>query len=171
MIRTAALMGGMAGSGLIGWLGVSAVSDRIRLLRVLRSDMLRLTELLANHGMSLTAALEEISGDVFSQEYRAFAEWMKSAAGEEITSEAVLEFTEAQGAFAEMKPQEKDLFVRFFCRLAECISAAEIRLAGEWFSVEAERVIGKLETGELKRAKVFQKVWLLGGMCAAIVLI
>ena len=171
MIRTAALLGVIGGSGFIGWLGVSAVKDREKTLRILEKDLLRLTGMLAEQGMSLRQGLVELRGSEFTEEYERLSCWLRDTPGDELTLEAVGGQLARQGAFAELRPAERELFCRMICRLAECVAPGELILCGEWFSAEAERLIGELQEGDLKRAKVLRTIWLMGGMCAAIILI
>ena len=76
-----------------------------------------------------------------------------------------------RNGFSQLTDKELRYFADFLQKCGESISGQEIRRAWMCFRQDMEQAVEAMENGELKRAKVLQKVWLLAGMCAAVVLI
>ena len=166
MIRTLALIGVIAGSGVIGRLGMSAAEERKERLNQLTRDGERLCGLLTEQSMTLPAALRSMTKfSAYGEDYRMIADAV-ARENEDLFAEL-----RKRNGFSQLTDKELRYFADFLQKCGESISGQEIRRAWMCFRQDMEQAVEAMENGELKRAKVLQKVWLLAGMCAAVVLI
>lgn len=170
MLKFLILAGIVAGCCAIGWMGVARVMSRKKAMQAFLRDMQRTENLLAQQNITLPNALRRIAeGNPAGVAYCAIAKQMQTgAAGAQ--QKAILRQLMQEPAFCELKSAELLRMAEYLSGLTDCISAEEISQHSAWFAGEWDEMLRNLEENDCKRAKLLRTIWLLAGLCAAVIL-
>jgi len=168
MLKLIMLVGIIACGGIIGHTGVRVVADRQKVLREIQKDAARLGELIGERGMMLTQALCQVaSKSICGRAYRQIVEQIEKNSENQPEPDMI----EKCMSVLDLTVEERRTAADFFVKLSECISSREVWQVTDICEKELAGLLKILEEKDMRRALVLKKIWVMGALGAALILI